>query len=104
MTNQTQTEDEQPFDQTPLTEDELTDLHECIVGTNVPKDSDCFMSGNEGQIKVSCPVNQRTVAVSLDSLPEYVRYYELVPAQREAQEIANEIAHTIDPDLNDVPY
>jgi len=82
-------------------EDELVDLHECILSTDV-RGRQCEWSDceNDALVMASVPCHHTCIPVCEDCLPEHVRSYEIQPGRYRAQTVAEEIAASLNPEVN----
>lgn len=81
--------------------DELVGLHECILSTDVRgrecETSDCE---NDGLVMASVPCHHICIPVCDDCPPEHVRWYELQPEEYRAQTVKEEIAASLNPEVD----
>jgi len=79
----------------------MVDLHECILSTDVRgrqcESSDCE---NDALVMASVPCYHTCIPVCEDCLPEQVRWYEIQPEEYRAQTTAEEIAASLNPEVN----
>ena len=82
-------------------EDELVDLHECILSTDVRgrqcERGDCK---NNALVMASAPRHSVCFPVCDGCLPEHVRWYEIQPEEHRAQMVEEEIAASLNPGVD----
>jgi len=81
--------------------DQLVDLHECIISTDVRggqcEKIDCE---NEALVMASVPCHHICIPVCRDCLPEHARWYEIHPEEYRAQTVADKIAASLNPEVD----
>ena len=81
--------------------DELVDLHECILSTDVGgrqcEKGDCE---NDALVMGSAPCHPICIPICDDCLPEHVRWYEIQPEEHRAQRVEGEIAASLNPEVD----
>jgi len=84
-----------------LDDDELVDLHECILSTDVCglqcEKSDCE---NDALVMASAPCHHVCFAVCRDCLPNHVRWYEIQPEEYRARKVEEQIAVSVNPEVS----
>jgi len=82
-------------------EDELVDLHECILSTDA-RGRRCERSSceNDALVMASVPCHHIYIPVCEDCLPEHVRWYEIEPEEHRAGMVEEEIAASLNPEVD----
>jgi hypothetical protein len=82
-------------------EDELVDLHECILSTDV-RGRRCEKRGcgNDALVMASVPRHPTCTPVCSDCLPEHVHWYEIQPEEYRAHTVEKDIAASLNPEVD----
>lgn len=82
-------------------EDELVDLHQCILSTDV-RGRQCEKRDCQNDALVMASVSRHHVCtpVCSDCLPKHVHWYEIQPEEDRAHTVEKEIAASLDPEVD----
>jgi len=81
-------------------EAEKEDLHECIIGTDTTATCERNDCQNDADVIASAPCASVCFAICVDCLPDHVEWYETEPAEREARRVADEVAASLNPEVD----
>lgn len=84
----------------PLSDDQLADLHECIIGVDTIATCERNDCQNDADVIASAPCASACFAICIDCLPDHVEWYELEPAERKARRVADEVAASLNPEVD----
>ena len=81
-----------------LTDDQLVNLHECILSTDVcGRSCENRECENDALVMVSRPRHHTCIPVCGDCLPDHVKRYEMAPAEYSAGIVKRQIVASLNP-------